>query len=454
MNKDTIDRSKPPVSAEIPRFKFPGYKKIDISEKLTVYTYEDYTQPLITMKAFFHKGAAEEKIPGLASFTAELMMRGTKNRTASGIAEETDMIGAGMRSIGNWEDTSIGITALADHCDKAFELLTDCLLNPLFSENETERLRKKFIADIKEETSEPGYLAKLALNSLFYQGHPYSHPRDGTIESISSLTRDDCINWHNSMKERSKITVIIAGNGDFDSLVSKFRKELSTLPLSISTEYKHDVFKYPKENRVVIINKADAKQTSLRIAKPSISRENDLYPALVLANTVYGGYFMSRLNNLLREIKGYTYGVHSNISARKNGPVMSIGTDVNEESTADAVLDILSEMELISKNPVKEEEFNTAMQYLLGAFSRKIETPQQIAMMIQGADIYGLPANYFDDFFNDISKLTPEKVFEAQKKYLKPESLVIAAAGDAARLRDALKEFGEIHLCDTEGNIT
>ena len=454
MNKDSIDRSKPPVSAEIPRFKFPGYKKIDISEKLTVYTYEDYTQPLITMKAYFHKGAVEEKIPGLASFTAELMLRGTKNRSASEIAEETDMIGAGMRSIGNWEDTSLGITVLADHSDKAFELLTDSFLNPVFSEDETERLRKKFIADIREETAEPGYLAKLALNSLFYEGHPYSHPRDGTIESISKITSHDCISWHNSMKEQTKITVIIAGNADFDSLVSKFRDKFSSLPQDTGGEYQHDEFKYPKENRVVIINKADAKQTSLRIAKPSISRENELYPALVLANTVYGGYFMSRLNNLLREIKGYTYGVHSNISARKNGPVMSVGTDVNLESTADAVLDILSEMELISGNPVKEEEFNTAMQYLLGAFSRKIETPQQIAMMIQGADIYGLPADYFDDFFSDISKLTPEKVFEAQKKYLKPESIVIAAAGDAAKLRDALKEFGEISICDTEGNIS
>jgi predicted Zn-dependent peptidase len=206
---------------------------------------------------------------------------------------------------------------------------------------------------------------------------------------------------------------------------------------------KHDEIKLPgfnrePENKIIIKHKKDSGQTNLRIGKLTINPHHSDFPGLQFANTVFGGFFLSRLNKLLREELGYTYGVSSYINSKKLASVHIVSTSINKESTGDTIKRIIEQMDIIRSRKISDEEYILVRQYLLGSFLRSTETSRQVAGLIKNLITGNLPKDYYTDFYNRIKNITIDEIFNCQNKYFSSSKLTIAAVGDKNLLIESI----------------
>jgi predicted Zn-dependent peptidase len=203
----------------------------------------------------------------------------------------------------------------------------------------------------------------------------------------------------------------------------------------------------------MLIEKPDAAQTSLRVGFQTAGRHDaDFIPMQVL-NTIFGGSFISRLNHNLREEKGYTYGVHSSIDARKYGSALTVGTHVGSDVVDSAVSEILREIERLRTEPVSDEELETTRKYMIGSFALRTETPTQVVSMASTLELYGLPKDYHSTYLSRLATMTKDELFAVQKRRFSSENLVIAAAGNVEFLQAKLGQFGVVSVVNANAEV-
>lgn len=446
--KSSNNLNQPPFSHGNPEFTFPEFKKYTLPGKLKIYFLEDNKYPVVSFKLLSHAGAFSESMPGVGNFTMGMLQNGTSSRSASEIYLEIDSIGAVMGSAANWDESLLSFSCLANKFDAMFDILLDCYYNPAFDSTEIERQRKKLISNIQSNLAEPDYLASIGFNRKFFKDHPYAHPRIGHIETIKSIEREDIVDFYENRFLASPPVLIVAGNIDEEYVINKIEKAFTSFSSSID-EYIPDVEKLTFHNfspGTIIIPKPGAKQSSIRIGNLAINRHHEDYAAFQVANTIYGGYFLSRLNSYLREEKGYTYGVGSYIDPRKFATIYAVATNVNTSNTATAVSDIKKISREFSSSEIGATEISRAVQYLLGSFSRVVETSRQISSLITNMETHSLDDDYFTKFFNKVASITVDEVNSAAAKYFTAREQVLAISGDSDELVNQMSAYEPIDL--------
>ncbi len=423
-------RSQPPIASGQLDFSFPNFD-ISVINNHKIYFIQDKTQPLISVKFLFKLGSYHEQVHGLAHFTAQMLTLGNSIFNAEEIAEKIDYFGAQLSSASYWDELVTSITCLDEYTDELLTLLFDCILTPTFEESEIERLKKRQIAYIQQQNADPSYIAQVAFNEIFYKNTNYGHARIGYENSINQITQNDIRNFYNKLIN-SDFAVIVSGNFD-ENNISKIMNE--KLPSHIKTTEKDDIYEnIDIDHQILFVDKEDATQATFRLGKPSIKRTDSDFPAFITANTIFGGFFLSRLNENLREKKGLTYGINSYNDARRYFSTFMIGTNINEENSKIAIDEIFKELDDFNSKQVTSEELNRAIQYMLGSFARGMENHRQLSSLIQTIESYNLPMTYYQDIYSKISKLTVDDVFETQRKYFNKNNMLVLISGNKSRL--------------------
>jgi zinc protease len=436
----------PPIIDKLPEFRFPEIKVRNLSDGTLVYLVDDQSLPVVSVKLLMKTGAVSESIPGLCSMTAQLLTKGTEKRNAVQIAEEVEFMGASLNCNGAWDESSLSIHCLADHLESMLEIMSDCFNNSTLSNEELERTRKKNISSILQDQSDPGYLSSISFILKYFENHPYGHPQAGTPDTILRITREDCFEWYNRMKN-STIVFYVAGNFDTERLLDNLEKLF--IKTSVPTDLINTNVNIPLEIKrkkisIVALNKPESQQTSLKIAMPMAGRSHPDYPLIQLVNTIYGGFFLSRLNSLLREKLGYTYGVGSSINSRLYGSYFSVSTKINDTATKDSIEKSLDELRRISLYPIEKEEHSRAIQYILGSFVRNIETPQQIMNFLYIINMFDLNADYYNEYYRRLSNSGLDEILAVQKKHFIPDKITISVVGNLRNFIDDIKLMGNI----------
>jgi zinc protease len=385
------------------------------------------------------EGAYIENTAGLAVFTSQLLTRGTKKYSANLISKNVDKYGASINAGCNWDGISLSLFCLAEFIEPMLEIFSDCFLNPAFAKDEIERYRKKHLSDIQQKLAQPDYLTMLEFNKAMFAPAPYAHSLSGTDTSIQEIQKKDCEDFFTNLKSENDISIISAGcieKNYFADYFSKLFSDKKKKDTGLKSE--KSIIPQIKKNKIVIADKPNANQTTLRIGKFTVNRTNKDYPALYLVNTIFGGYFQSRLNSVIREKEGLTYGINSGIKNRRYKSNMQISSSIQKESTMKAVKLIFDEMQKISEKRISQTELNRAKNYIMGTYIRGSETIQELSSMAYTRDLYGLPKNYFKQFYGKISELTPEMLLPVQRKYFVPENLIIALGGDKTFLEEQI----------------
>jgi zinc protease len=446
----TLDRTKPPQPGPITLIGFPKFITTETPGGTPVYLVENHEQPLVSVTLYLQDGSATDTPgkEGLAAMSAELLTKGTATRSATEIAEEIDFVGGSLGASASWDSSTISTAILTRYLPTALDLFSDVVLNPAFAGAELDRAKLQRIASIMQAKSDPGYLSETIFSRIVFDSHPYALEAGGTEESVPNFTSDALRSHYSAISSPSNAFFVAAGDVFESDLLGMLGHRFSSWKNIPAGSKNAAAPPLQKKNRVALVEKPQAVQSAIRVGHIGIARNHADYVACYVLNMLLGGYFNSRINLNLREKHGFTYGARSFFDTRKQTGAFAVSTEVRTEVTARAVEEIINELTLIRKEPVSPDELSMVKNYIIGSFPLSIETPQQVAGRIATLALFGLDSDYYDTFRDTVAALSREDLLRAAETYIHPESVTIAASGDAKALESSMKAFGDVEVYD------
>jgi zinc protease len=451
-----VDRTQQPSPGRPKRFQPPVPQRLTLAGGLDLLVVEKREVPTIAAGLYFPGGAVFDPSdrPGLASFTGRLVTEGTKTRSSTQIAEEGDFIAA-RPSIGiDRESIIVSTEALTRHWPRALELLADVVANPVFPENELDRVRKERLTDLRRIKDDANAIADRVSNGvLFGRETPYGHPSSGREPSIEVLTRDELVDYHERFFLRGRPTFVVVGDTDAETVRNQLEQAFAGWRPHEGGPADVNVFAERQPTKIYLVDKPGAAQSVIDAGQVAIQRVHPDYHPLVVMNMAFGGQFTARLNMNLREEKGYTYGYRSRFDWRKHLSGFSAGGAVQTAVTREALFETLKEFrDLQDERPLTEDEFEKARLGLIRGFPPGFETPGQVLRRLLDIVHYGLPDDYYSGQVERLEAVTLADVRRVAAEHVDPEKLSIVIVGDRALIEEPLRQLElPMVLLDHEG---
>ena len=447
--------NRAPVSKEILNVKLPRPIETTLPNGVNLLILEDHRFPLITVQ-FDIDGAGPMYEPaaqsGLAGTTARLLTEGTKTRTSKQIAEQIDSLGASLSASAGFGSGSAVVSAsgLSDTFEQWFALTTDVLLHPTFPADELAQYKERAKPALMQQRTRPGFLANQMMSRALYGTYPAAVV-SATPESLDSLTPAMLADWHDQHYAPQNTILAISGDVHADTLIPKLRQWLAKWPKSKATVRFSPGPPPAAKEKIFLIDRPGSVQTTLLMGNLAIDRTSPDYPALVVMNEVLGAGSASRLFLNLREEKGYTYGVYSNLIARKYAGPWTAGGDLRTEVTDGAMTEFLRELNRIRDEKVPEEELDAARRSVVARFALSLESPQQLIGYAITRRAYKFPADYWDKYPAQIAAIQADDVQRVARKYVDPATMQVVAVGDAGKIKAVLEKYGAVEIVDASG---
>lgn len=454
-SKDAWRNTKPQAGATS-KLLLPVPKSFKLANGLTVLLLEQHNLPVVSANMILLGGseANPAEKPGLASFTASMLDEGTKRRNALQLADELERIGATLGTSSSTDASSAAIRTLKKNADAAFDLFSDVILNPQFPEKEITRIRNERLTAILQQRDNPSVLASKVFNAVVYgPKHPYGSLEIGTEESNKSISRDEMLAFWSQHYVPETSALVVAGDvtePELRALAEKYFGKWTGKAASVAPPLAPP----PLTRRVVIVDKPDSPQTQLRIGHVGLERSNPDYVPADVMNTELGGLFSSRINLNLREEHGYTYGAGSTFAFRRGPGPFFVASGVRTDVTAPAVQEVFKEIERMRNTTVTPEELRLARDSNSRSLPGLFETTPQAAASIGQLFVYKLPLDYYRSLPAKIDGVSATEVQRVARQYLKPESMVVIAVGDRAKIQPELEKLnlGPVEVRDLNGN--
>jgi zinc protease len=294
--------------------------------------------------------------------------------------------------------------------------------------------------------AQPGPRADAALRAdLFGAAERFGRPLHGDPASVAAVTADDVLAFHQQWMLRPGVLLVAA---DLDSLDLHELGEAAFAgtsgdPLPVEPPLAVPV---RGERRTILVDRPGSVQSTLRIGHRAPERATPDYVAMTLAATVLGGAFTSRLNHLIREVKGYSYGIRGSYAMTRRFGRFEVAAGVQTAVTVPAVTDTLGEIARTQLDGVTEEELAVARSWRAGQLSVEMQTPGSIVSALSTLVVHGLPDDYHATLRRNYVEATVEQVSAAAGAHLHHEGLTLVIEGDAAVIRDELAaaDIGEL----------
>ncbi len=454
----SVDRLRLPQPGAVPVPRFPVVRAGRLSNGLALRIAEHPGPPVVTFRLMTPVGSASDPVgsPGLAALTADLLDEGGAGRTGLELHAALDAIGARLGTEVSADATVISLTTLTSYATEGLALLADIVARPRFDEADVDRVRALRRSRLRQMRSVPGAVADRVFIETVYREHPYGHLGLGTDESLASLTRTDVFGFHRDAYQLGIATLIAGGALTHDQFVASAERSFGKLPVRQPTEggvveplQLNDVRALAKN--VVLVDRPGAVQSELRVGHVAVARQTPDYCALQVLNMVLGGQFVSRLNQVLREEKGYTYGVHTAFDCRRAPGPFTFQGSVQADATVESIREVLGQMASIgSDRPVVPAELDLAQAALTRGFARGFETAGQVVRGIGQLVLHELPEDYYGRFISEVEAVDVGDVTAAAKANLHADCATIVVVGPAEIIASGLDAlgFGEVIRVD------
>jgi zinc protease len=434
-------------------FKVPAYQKFALKNGLTVYLMEQHEVPKISVSVVLPAGAIYDgEKAGLASLTATALNHGTQNYPKAKLDEELDFIGASVNTFASKESAGLSADFASKDREKVLDIIRELLTVPVFDSSEFAKEKKRILVRLQQAKESPRSVIGSYFDKLLYGNHVYGNIISGTPSSVTALTTADLKKFYaqNYIPNGSAIAIV----GDFSS---KDMKALVTKLFSGWKQGKQADAKLaaapitkPSGNKVLLVNKDDARETTFYIGAPGVSRNNPDYVAIEVINTLFGGRFTSMLNDELRVNTGLTYGANSRFNSLKNGGSFYISTFTAGKTTEAAIDTALSVLKRLHTKGVDENTLTSARNYVKGQFPPRYETSGQLAGLLTQMYWYNFDESYINNFQKNVDGLTVSKAKEIIEKYFPGDKLQFVLVGKSADIKKIAEKYGPV----TEVQIT
>jgi zinc protease len=438
------DRIQPPLSGAATRVRFPPITRETLSNGLSVWAMPWTSVPLLTVSLVIDGGAAHDPWgrPGMTGITADLVDEGAGGRDAVQLAEAFDRLGTHLSIEVGQETTVLGFSVLARFFDPALALLSDVLLRPHLAAADLERIREQRVNRLTQLKTSATAAADRAFLRGVFGTHPYGHGTLGTSRVLQSLAYDEVRAFHRELFVPSGATLIVAGDvppeavpGIAGAHLRHWTGSRALMPVIMPPA--------PPAPRVFLVDRPAAPQSELRIGHLGPARTTPDYPALVTLNAALGGQFTSRINQNLRESKGYTYGARTAFDFRRICSTFGCDTSVQSDATRRSIAEVLAECEAArTARPILGDELDQAKHSLTRGYVRHFETPAHLVRSAAELLAFSLPDDTFDRFVPEIDAVTAADVTAAASAHVRPDASVIVVVGDGEKYRKDLESLG------------
>lgn len=450
--------STPPRLAAPKPLTLPTIVERRLPNGLRLVVVEQHEIPVVDASLVIRTGAEADPKgkAGLSTLTANLLDEGAGTRDALGLAEQIGFLAISLRTGAGFEQSTVAMHSTKATLDSAIALMADVVLRPTFAEKEFLRLQSERTTTLLQEQDRGPAMADRAFAALVYgEAHPYGQSAVGTKESTAGLTRDDAQAFWKTWYRPNNATLVIVGDVSVAEAEALARRAFGgwtpgTLPALAAKPV--PAAAGGKPTTIFIVDKPKAAQSSFRLGGLGVARSTPDYYPLMVMNTALGGSFTSRLNNNLREQKGYTYGAGSSFTMRKEAGPFRATAEVVSAKTDSALIEFMREMKAI-RAPLPADELAKAKRYLQLGYAENFESTGDIAAQLSQLIPYGLPLTTLGAFNAGIGAVTVQSVQRVAKTYLDPSKLTIVIAGDRASIEPALKATGiaPVEVRDSRG---
>jgi predicted Zn-dependent peptidase len=386
------------------------------------------SQDIVKIDFIFKAGKWYQPSPYIAYGVNRLMKEGTCRHTSAEIAEKLDFYGAFLDTFSEADDAVITLYSLNKHLDTLLPLLEEIIKMPEFPQKEIDIFIQKEHQRFIINQQKVKYLARTHfMETIFGAEHPYGK----TIkeEVFSNLHREAWKNYHSEYYRSDNCKIILSGKipGSLPVALNRFfgGKDWE----NTAAETHQPAESIPITDHYRKITKHDTQQSGIRIGRPLFNRTHPDYFPFTVLNTLLGDYFGSRLMTNLREEKGYTYGIGSQLVSFRHSGYLTIASEVNGDSTNQALQEIMFEIQQLREIPIKEKELSLVKNYMLGSFLHGIEDPFSLADKYKKTLMYGKDFSYYYQWLDAIQSTSAEKIAQLANAYLKEEDLWTVVAG-------------------------
>src|ERR1700723_496148 len=437
-------RMTPPQAGPASKLSLPVASRFTLSNGLAVFVLPSHELPIVSAQLVVLAGSAANAPgrSGLASFTSDMLDRGTRKRSALAISDDLDQIGATLDTDSGTDSSTVSIGTLKKNLEPALEIFADVALSPTFPEPEVERVRSERLASIQEEQDSIQVLARRTVaRALYGEKSPYGFLGIGEAESNKKIAREDLAGFWQQEYVPANSALVFAG--DISEVEARALAEKYFGAWTGVRASRPGALEERKIARAVyIVDKPESGQTQVRVAALGVPRSTPDYAGLEVMNQVLGGSFASRLNMNLREEHGYTYGVSSDFTYRRETGTFSAGGGIRTDATAPAVAEIFREIERIRNSEPTPSELSLARNSLSLSLPALFQTNGRSAGVIGDLFVHELPLDYYRALPAEFNAVSSEDVLRVAQKYLDPDQMVVIAAGDRSKIEAGLKALG------------
>jgi zinc protease len=391
---------------------------------------------------------------GVASFTASMLSEGTATRTGDQLADAQQLLGTRIGAGIGGEGGSIGFTALSSKLDPALDLLADMMLNPSFPADALERLRAQRLVALTQAKDQPASIASNVFAKVVYgDEHPYG--RVVNEQTVKGVTRDDVIAFHREYFRPGRAIITVVGDVDPATVKASFERAFANWTAGGD----RPAFTYPstpalRATTIYLVDKPKAAQSIFALGIPGPARDTPDYYAISVMNNILGELFQSRLNHLIREVKGYSYGVGSSFAYGKGPGRFRAGGGIMTAKTDSALIDFMNELRGVQGGkPFTEDEIKQGKESLIQSLPTNFASVNATANAISSIYTEGLPETYYQDYAAKINAVTSDDLVRVAKRYIDLDNMNIVIVGDRAVIEDPLRKTGiaPIVFLDIEG---
>lgn len=444
------DRSTFPEPTGTPALDFPTVEETTLSNGIKVFFARRAAVPTVRVAVSFNAGYAADPADkrGIASMMSTMMSEGTTSLTSTQIAETEEKLGADVGVGSSLDRTVASLRAVKPNLGLSLDLLADVIKNPAFATNELERVRVQQLTRIKSENNQPQGIAVRRMPPLLYgKGHPYGGPQTGSgyAETVSAISRDDVVNFHTSWVHPAKAEIFVVGDTSLKEikpmLEVRFGKWTSN---AAPAPAKNFAVAVPAPvSRILLIDRPNAPQSLVLAGVVLDAKGSDDLLTLRAANEIFGGDFLSRINMDLRETKGWSYGVRSQVNGAEDRVPFYMFAPVQTNQTGPSVKVLIDQLkDFNGAKPVTAEELEKTIKGNVLELPGSYEQSSAVLGQMQSDRLNKRPFDYAETVAAKYTALTAKALNDEMRAKVDPSKITWLVVGDAAKVKPQLEALG------------
>jgi predicted Zn-dependent peptidase len=415
-----INRKKPPLIKDAVKFdlKLKPYEKYLLNNGVEVYTIDAGAEEVVLVDCVFYAGNWFEKRNLIGASTNFLLKNGTSKRNAFEINEHFEYYGSYLNRTCSNETANVSLHCLTKHIRVLLPVMKELLTDSIFPDEEIATYKQNMAQRLNVNLKKSDFVATRLIDAYLYgENHPYG--RFSRFEDFEAFTREDLLEFYKEYYQNGKLTIFVAGKlpADLYSILNSAFGDLQNKPVNVENIPSHTA----KEKKYRVTNDPSGVQGAIRLGTPFPNRHHPDFLKTMVLNSLFGGFFGSRLMSNIREEKGYTYGIYSYLENHIHQSAWVISTEAGRDVCEATVTEIYKEMERLRNELVDKEELLLVQNYMMGSLLGDLDGPFQIINRWKNLILNGLGEDYFYKQINTIKQITAEELKEVSNKYLLPE---------------------------------